>query len=143
MIQSPQAIQMTREGVAYEAMIAWRFDRGLWVVEVTSTTFDPIEARENDAFEALCTVRERLEPLGWRLGVAGAQVDVWPSGMARDQGGGLSAYRMTAKGGESVVDTFEPVDPATVTIVAEQRAEIDRLFEEIRRRVHNGRGDRA
>ena len=87
-----------------------------------------LEARENDAFEALCVIRGRLEPLGWRVGVAGAQVNVWPSGMARDQGGGLSAYRITARGGEDVVDTFAPVDPATVAPLADQKAEIDRLM---------------
>jgi hypothetical protein len=47
--------------------------------------------------------------------------------MARDQGGGLRAYRLTIKGGESLVDTFEPVDPSTVATLAEQRAEVDRL----------------
>jgi hypothetical protein len=128
MIQSPQTIQVARDGIASHATVAWRYERGLWVVEITSPEFDAVEARENDAFEALCLIREQLEPLGWRIGVAGAQADVWPSGMARDQGGGLSAYRNTPRVGESIVDTFEPVDPATVTTVVEQRAEIDRLM---------------
>lgn len=65
-----------------------------------------------------------------RDGVVGAQRDVWPSGMSRDQGGGLVAYRMTAEGAAGFVDTFEPADPATVVTLAEQRAEIDRLREE-------------
>jgi hypothetical protein len=129
MIESPQSIPMLRDGVVTSATMAWRYEKGGWVVEITSPEFDPVQAREDDAFEALCTVRDRLEPLGWRIGVLGAQADVWPSGMARDQGGGLSAYRMTPHGAGNVVDTFEPVDPATVTTVAEQRAAIDALIE--------------
>lgn len=128
MIQSPQSIRIARDGVESDATVAWRYERGHWVVEITSPEFDPVEAEENDAFEALGLVRERLEPLGWRIGVAGAQPGVWPSGMSRDQGGGLTAYRMSSEGvAESVVDTFEPVDPATATTVSEQRAGIDRL----------------
>ncbi len=128
MIQSPQQIQVVRDGVVSDATVAWRYEQGMWVVEIASAAFETLEARENDAFEALCVIRGRLEPLGWRVGVAGAQVNVWPSGMARDQGGGLSAYRITARGGEDVVDTFAPVDPATVAPLADQKAEIDRLM---------------
>ena len=64
----------------------------------------------------------------WRIGVAGAQPEVWPSGMGRDQGGGLSAYRMTAHGAGDVVDTFAPVDPLSVTTLREQKSQIDRLM---------------
>ncbi len=128
MIQSPQPIQVVLDGVVSDATVAWRYEQGMWVVEIASAAFETLAARENDAFEALCVIRERLEPLGWRVGVAGAQVNVWPSGMARDQGGGLSAYRITARGGEDVVDTFAPVDPATVTTLSDQKAEIDRLM---------------
>jgi hypothetical protein len=128
MIQSPQAIQVARDGVASDASVAWRYEQGAWVVEVSSSAFEPVEARENDAFEALCLIRAQLEPLGWRIGVAGAQVDVWPSGMSRDQGGGLSAYRMTAHGAGDVVDTFAPVDPLSVTTLGDQKSQIDRLM---------------
>jgi hypothetical protein len=134
MIQSPQEIQASRDGVVYQATVAWRLTADYrWTVSIESSAFDTVEARADDAFEALCLVRAQLEPDGWRIGVAGAHIDVWPSGMARDQGGGLRAYRMTAERPEGLVDTFEPVDPATVTTVAEQRAEADRLYEEMRR----------
>lgn len=135
MIQSPQQIQASRDGVVYEATVAWQWTTdNRWTVSMESTAFDTIEARADDAFEALCIVREHLEPHGWRIGVVGAQIDVWPSGMARDQGGGKVAYRMTLDGAQESVSTFEPTDPATVTTVTEQRAEADRLFEGIRRR---------
>ncbi|MFP7835054.1 hypothetical protein [Marisediminicola sp. LYQ134] len=115
------------------ATVAWRYESSGWVVRLDSPHFDPIEASADDAFEALCVVRDTLEPLGWRVGVVGAQADVWPSGMGRDQGGGLTSYRMTTDGAAGIVDTFEPVDPATVTTVAEQRTEIDRLYDESQR----------
>lgn len=128
MIQSPQLIRASLGSAIHTATVAWAYENGLWMVTVDSTEFGRIEARENDAFEALCLVREQLEPQGWRLGVAGAQADVWPSGMARDQGGGLRAYRFTEHGPDGLVDTFDPVDPATVTTVAEQRAAYERQW---------------
>lgn len=47
-----------------------------------------------DFFEAFCRIREALGP--WELlpSCYGASRDVYPSGMARDMGDGLSAYRM-------------------------------------------------
>ena len=129
MIQSPQSIQVSRAGLTSPAVVAWRFENPGWAVSIESAEFEPVEAHADDAFEALCLVREQLEPHGWLLGVAGAQLDVWPSGMARDQGGGKVAYRMTIDGAMGVVDTFQPVDPATVTTVTHQRAEYDRLLE--------------
>ncbi|UGB40265.1 hypothetical protein LQ940_12800 [Nocardioides sp. cx-173] len=139
MIQSPQAIQVLRDGITLDATVAWRQEREswAWVVEIGCTDFDLVEAQAHDAFEALCLAREQLEPRGWRIGVAGAQADVWPSGMAREQGGGLRAYRMSGDRVGDLVDVFEPVDPATVTTVAEQRAETERRYDEIRRSAQN------
>lgn len=129
MIESPQTIQVSRGDAVHDATVTWWWREDMiWTVVVGSPDLGSVEARADDAFEALCQVRERLEPDGWRLGVAGAQVDVWPSGMARDQGGGLRAYRLTAEGAGDLVDTFEPVDPATVTTVAEQQAEAERIL---------------
>ncbi|GAB3598384.1 hypothetical protein [Microbacterium tumbae] len=133
MIPSPQRIRVAQSGAVHPATVSWRRDDRLWVVSIASDAFEAVEARADDAFEALCRVRDVLEPLGWRIGVAGAQPDVWPSGMARDQGRGLSAYRMTPEAITGVVETFEPVDPASVTTVAEQRLEADRLYAAIER----------
>ena len=128
MTDGSQAIQVSREGLVRDATVSWRFARTNWVVEIVSAGFGRAEAQADDAFEALCIIREELEPFGWRIGVAGAQADVWPSGMARDQGGGLRAYRIAAERAGELVDTFEPVDPETVTTVALQRAEADRVY---------------
>ncbi|WIE64596.1 hypothetical protein DEI99_015400 [Curtobacterium sp. MCLR17_036] len=81
-------------------------------------------AVEHDAFEALCRVRLELEHEGWLLGVEGARIDVWPSGAARDQGGGLRAYRLRqgrSPGSADLVDVFAPTAERLAT-VAEQRA---------------------
>ena len=138
MSRGSRSVQVSRDGLARDATVTWYLDPTYsWIVEVRSRGFGTVQARADDAFEALCLVREELEPFGWRVGVAGAQPDVWPSGMARDQGGGQQAYRMTPERIGNLVDTFEPVDPATVTTVAAQRAETDRLYEEIRRRTQN------
>jgi hypothetical protein len=143
MIQSPQTIEARRDGVVHQATIDWQLTSDYrWLVSIESSAFDTFEAQADDAFEALCIVREHLEPEGWRLGVVGAQIDVWPSGMARDQGGGLRAYRMTAEGVKGLVDTFEPTDPATAATVAAQRAEADRLYEEMRRHAADTREHR-
>ncbi|WP_206477145.1 hypothetical protein [Microbacterium sp. KRD172] len=137
MTEGSRTIQVSRDGIVRDATIMWRFDGSRsWEVEIRCSGFGTAEARADDAFEALCLVREELEPFGWRIGVAGAQADVWPSGMARDQGGGQRAYRMTAEQVGDLVDTFEPVDPASVTTVALQRAETDRMYEAIRHRAH-------
>jgi hypothetical protein len=119
-LTSPQSIWVSREGLAHRATIEWHLteDHG-WTVSITCPAFGTAEARADDAFEALCLVREELEPYGWRIGVAGSQVDVWPSGMARDQGGGKVAYRF---GSPDMVEVFEPVDPETVTTVALQQS---------------------
>ena len=133
MTDGSRTIPVSREGIVRDATISWRFERTNWVVEIVSAGFGTALARADDAFEALCLIREELEPFGWRIGVAGAQVDVWPSGMARDQGGGLRAYRMTGERVGDLVDTFEPVDPQTVTTVALQLAETERLYDAIAR----------
>lgn len=127
MNEAPRTFRVSRDGVVHEATVSWRLEGAVWIVTVESPELGSVEARADDAFEALCRVREQLEPAGWRLGVAGAQVDVWPSGMARDQGGGLRAYRLTDKVAGPLVDTFEPVDPATVTTVADQQATAERF----------------
>jgi len=52
-------------------------------------------ADERDFFEALRTIRRRvLEPKGLIPFCYGASLKVWPSGMSRDMGRGLKAYKI-------------------------------------------------
>jgi hypothetical protein len=50
---------------------------------------------DEDYFEAFCRIREKLEADGIRPFCYGANRNVYPSGMSRDMGGGLMAYKLT------------------------------------------------
>jgi hypothetical protein len=84
-----------------------------------------ITARALDFFEAMCQIRRQLEAIGWRPVCYGSSLNVYPSGMARDMGRGLKAYRM--EHGRrvdladlvSIFDTGPDVNPCSVE---EQRA---------------------
>ncbi len=55
---------------------------------------ETFQADESDYFEALRKVRRRfLEPKGIIPLCYGASLNVWPSGMSRDMGRGLKAYK--------------------------------------------------
>ena len=55
-----------------------------------------LQASASDFFEALCSIRLQLEPEQLLPFCYGASLNVFPSGMARDMGAGLSAYRLAA-----------------------------------------------
>jgi hypothetical protein len=77
-----------------------------------------------DAFECLSIVRRRLEQTHIRLCCNGARRDVWPSGMARDMGGGFKAYFLTMGKPSQIsdlVDIFEPAPVKAIGSVEEQR----------------------
>lgn len=82
-------------------------------------------AEEPDFFETLCRIREQLEPLDLRPYCYGASRNVFPSGMARDMGAGLKAYKL-ALGQPAqlsdLVDIFESADDIEVVTVPEQQA---------------------
>jgi hypothetical protein len=52
----------------------------------------PYTATGADMFEALVRLRRQLEPDGLVVAVQGARRDTYPSGMARDMGGGMQIY---------------------------------------------------
>jgi hypothetical protein len=104
---------------------------------------DPVNGRDwsargPDLFEALCALRRQLEPLGIRICVSGARIDVYPSGMSRDMGGGQMAYLLGKPGRLGrllrfhvlrrglLVDIFSPAPCDLVVSVAEQ----ERYFQE-------------
>jgi hypothetical protein len=79
----------------------------------------------DDYFEALCLIRKRLEVQHLYIFCYGASKNVYPSGMARDMGQGLKAYKLTLgkhAATADLVDIFDSgadIEPATV---AEQRS---------------------
>jgi hypothetical protein len=53
------------------------------------------ETGEHFFFDALCAIRQRLEEQGAMLDCYGASLNVFPSGMSRDMGRGVKAYKLT------------------------------------------------
>ena len=66
-----------------------------------------IDAESSDFFEALCLIRQQLEPEGLIPFCYGASLNVYPSGMARNMGGGLKAYRLTKGEPARMIDLVE------------------------------------
>ncbi len=81
-----------------------------------------IEESASDYFKAFCDMRERLEKEGLRPVCYGASLNVYPSGMGRDMGAGLKAYRMVVgKHATDLVHIFESGPDVIPSTVAEQR----------------------
>ena len=83
-----------------------------------------VEALARDYFEAFSQIRLQLEPEGLIPFCYGASLNVFPSGMCRDMGAGLSAYRLVK--GEvpslgDLVKIFEAGPDVIPASVAEQR----------------------
>jgi hypothetical protein len=86
-----------------------------------------------DLFAALQQLRKSLEPLGWFPLCNGARVDCYPSGMARDMGGGAGVYLLSAtrrlRRRLPLVGTFEPAPREAVGTVDDQDAYFERWLE--------------
>jgi len=86
---------------------------------------DRYTATAMDMFESLVRLRLQLEPDGWVVAVQGARRDTYPSGMARDMGGGMRTYIMRPDHHASMDDLVDTLADAAVEqlgTVAEQRA---------------------
>lgn len=97
-----------------------------------------IEVVDSDYFEALCRIRERLEADGLRPICYGASRNVYPSGMSRDMGGGLRAYKLQlGQLGRTadLVDIFSTGPDVVPVPVAEQREFYLRWLESIHART--------
>ena len=76
-------------------------------------------------FEALLRLRRQLEPEGIMIAVQGCRRDAFPSGMARDMGGGEAIYVMRpgqAASPDDVVDTLADAAVDQLATIDEQRA---------------------
>lgn len=87
----------------------------------------PYTATGPDLFEALVRLRRQLEPNGLMIGVQGARRDTYPSGMARDMGGGMQVYvlRPGRRGSQDLVKTLGDAPLGLLATVDEQRAFAD------------------
>lgn len=85
----------------------------------------PVVATGPDAFEALVRMRRKVEPQGLRIAVQGSRLDTYPSGMARDMGGGWRIYVMhpgKGAGLSDLVDTLDEAPADQLATVEEQEA---------------------
>jgi hypothetical protein len=84
-----------------------------------------IESTATDFFQALCELRTVLAEDGLMPACYGASLNVYPSGMARDMGQGLKAYRMTMGRHarlEDLVDIFsEGPDVVPASVAAQEQ----------------------
>jgi hypothetical protein len=93
-----------------------------------------VAAEASDYFEAMCQIRLELEKAGWRPVCFGSSRNVYPSGMCRDMGGGLKAYKLQlghpAKLADlvTIFDSGPDVEP---TSVEEQRQFFDRWLQSL------------
>jgi hypothetical protein len=96
-----------------------------WILEFTSPITEKLSFTEVDVFECLTQLRLELAKYGYKPLCAGARLDVYPSGMARDMGSGLSAQVMSGKPATSWEDVkhvyiFDYCEPDSIASVEEQ-----------------------
>jgi hypothetical protein len=85
----------------------------------------PYTATGPDMFGTLVRLRRQLEPDGLMVAVQGSRRNTYPSGMARDMGGGMQVYIMRPglRGRrEDLVRTLDDAPPDQIATVDEQRA---------------------
>lgn len=92
------------------------------------------QAEGRDLFDGLQQIRRELEPRGWYPLCNGARIDCYPSGMARDMGGGRAVYELTMgkPGRPPLVGLFEPAPPERVGAVADQDAYYSRWLDSLK-----------
>ena len=79
-----------------------------------------IESTAHDYFSAMCAIRRVLEKEGGLLHCYGASRNVWASGMCRDMGAGMKAYKLRMGSHARIsdlvciFDTGPDISPATV-----------------------------
>ncbi|MEM7225435.1 MAG: hypothetical protein AAF495_20835 [Pseudomonadota bacterium] len=92
-------------------------------VEIPDLLHQSFEA--NDVFECLIKLRRLIEPMGWRVLCNGARKDAYPSGMARDMGGGFGLYVLVLGRHaltKHLISTFDPCAAHQVGTIEEQKA---------------------
>jgi hypothetical protein len=97
-------------------------DRCLLVCRYRGKT---ISSQDSDFFEALASIRRQLQAEGLMPYCYGASLNVFPSGMARDMGRGLKAYKIAlgepARSDDLVCIFDEGVDIVAADVDAQER----------------------
>jgi hypothetical protein len=82
-----------------------------------------ITSEESDFFESLVSIRRQLQPYGLIPYCYGASLNVFPSGMGRDVGRGLKAYKMTVGKHANLVDLVGIFDEGPDVVPADVEAQ--------------------
>lgn len=94
-----------------------------WILEFTSPSIKKLSFTATDVFECLTQLRLELAQYGYKPLCNGARLNVYPSGMCRDMGNGLSAYVFTPGkqvDSEDLVGIFDYAEPDSIASVEEQ-----------------------
>lgn len=119
-------VTLVREAMREECLLEWSRDlvdgRDQYTIRLTKGG-QVVTGVGSDMFEALVELRRKFESKGWLIAVQGSRRDAYPSGMARDMGGGERIYvlrrGMPAKL-DDLVDTLAAADPSQLATVEEQ-----------------------
>jgi hypothetical protein len=74
-----------------EAELQWS-ERPPWHLVLRIPDVHPLEASADDLFACLAAIRQQAARIGWRICVAGARTDAWPSRMSSQMGGASLVY---------------------------------------------------
>lgn len=103
-------------------------DSPRWQLQLTFADGRTVSVEQSDLFDCLVDLRKRLAEDGAIILCSGARRDVFPSGMARQMGGGRMAYQLRlgqqARRAD-LIDIFEPAEAAEIATVEDQRAFFD------------------
>jgi hypothetical protein len=114
------------EGFVFDAKVEYfSISWSNWILEFTSPITEKLSFIGEDVFECLTQLRIELAKYGYKPLCAGARLDVYPSGMARDMGDGLSAQVISSEptnDWEDIqhVSIFDYAEPDLIASVEEQ-----------------------
>lgn len=127
-----QSVTIARGEERKQCMLRWWNDflgpRTEYTLELERGPDEVLVGTGPDMFDALIEIRRQLENDGWLIAVQGSRLNAYPSGMARDMGGGERIYVMypgRAARLEDLVDTLAEADPATLASVDDQKRYVE------------------
>jgi hypothetical protein len=84
-------IKVSKDNTVVTASLQWT-ETPPWHVALSIPGALAAESASYDLFQCLLEIRERISADGWKICVAGARRDAWPSGMSSDMGGAWLIY---------------------------------------------------
>lgn len=118
-------IYMLYEGQRLPTELELKYDNTFAYIKLVNLHNSEFKFNASGAnyFEALCNLREQIEPLGYLLCINGSRLDFYPSNMTLQMSLGLIGYEITfGHQGRNKVNTFdECLDISKLATVVEQK----------------------